>query len=415
MNIILVGIGSYGDIYPLLGIGTALKKKGHSVTLLASGYFEKTVKQAGIGFFSIGSAEVYITMIGKTGDPDMRKAACDYLYLRPMKPVYDYCASHYTRGDTMVVCNISSLGARLAHEKLGMPMVSVNLAPMMFISAYDPPLFSIKPYPRWVPRWIYRLAFTAGLAVFDRDICPQFNKFRKEIGLPPQRQVLRWMMSPQKIIGLFPEWFAAPRPDWPTQAELTGFPLFEEGDTRDNGLPDDLEEFLANGDAPIIVTPGTTNFKYAAFFKKTIEATARLGVRAVFVSRYKDQMPADLRSNIRFYEYLPFSRVLHRASVLIHHGGIGTMAEAFRAGIPQLIAPWGIDQFDNGNRVKSLGLGDIISSKSGTVKLLTEKLANLLYNPEIRKRCGEVAGKIKSSHPLEDICRIIEKVGKDNN
>jgi rhamnosyltransferase subunit B len=415
MNIILVGIGSHGDINPLLGIGTALKKKGNSVTMLASSYFEKAVKQAGLEFFSIGSADVYVEMIGKTGDPDMRSAACDYLYLRPMKPVYDYCAAHHTQGDTVIVSNISALGARLAHEKFGMPMVSINLAPMMFMSTYEPPLFSVNPYPRWIPRMAFSFAFAVGYAVFDHDLCPQLNTLRKEIGLPPQRQVLRWMLSPQKIIGLFPEWFAKPRPDWPPQAELTGFPFYEEDDMRDSSLPEDLEEFLASGDPPIIVTPGTTNYKYASFFEKAVEATVKLEARTIFVSRFRDQIPENLPANIRYYEYLPFSRLLHRASVLIHHGGIGTMAEAFRAGMPQLIVPWGIDQFDNGARVASLGVGDVISSRSGTAKSLTEKLANLLYNPDIRERCREVSGKIRMSNPLHETCRIIENVGRGGN
>jgi rhamnosyltransferase subunit B len=415
MNIIIVGIGSWGDMNPLLGIGAVLKKKSHSITVLANSYFEKAVKQAGLDFYSIGRADEYIEMIGKTGDSDMRRAACDYLYIRPMKPVYDYCAAHYIQGDTVVVCSISSLGARLAHEKFGMPMVSINLAPMMFISAYDPPLFSINPYPRWIPRWVYRFAFNAGFAIFDHDICPQLNTLRKEIGLPPQRKVLRWMLSPQKIIGLFPGWFAKSQPDWPPQAELTGFPLFEGGDMKDSPLPADLEKFLADGDAPIIVTPGTTNYKYSSFFVKAVEAITKLGVRAIFISRFKGQIPANLPSSIRFYDYLSFSQVLHRASALIHHGGIGTMAEAFHAGIPQLIVPWGIDQFDNGARVKALGVGDVISSRKCTAKSLEEKLAYLLYRPEVRERCKEISDKMRASDPIHDTCRIIEYVGTSSS
>jgi rhamnosyltransferase subunit B len=184
---------------------------------------------------------------------------------------------------------------------------------------------------------------------------------------------------------------------------------------RDSPFPDDLEEFLASGDPPIIVTPGTTNYKYAAFFEKAVEATVKLGARTIFVSRFRDQIPENLPANIRYYEYLPFNRLLRRASVLIHHGGMGTMAEAFRAGIPQLIVPWGIDQFDNGARVVSLGLGDVISSKSGTVKSLTEKLANLLYKPDIRERCREISEKTRMSDTLHETCRIIENVGKGGN
>src|SRR4030042_6902304 len=158
MKFIMVAIGSHGDVYPFLGIGALLKKRGHTVTVLANSYFENATNQAGLDFYSIGSADEYLDMIGKSGEPDMRRAICDYLFIRPMKPVFDYCASHYIKGETVAVCNISSLGTRLANEKFGLPMISINLTPMMFMSSYDPPLFSIQEYPVWVPRWAFCIA-----------------------------------------------------------------------------------------------------------------------------------------------------------------------------------------------------------------------------------------------------------------
>jgi rhamnosyltransferase subunit B len=49
--------------------------------------------------------------------------------------------------------------------------------------------------------------------------------------------------------------------------------------------------------------------------------------------------------------------LLPQVAALVHHGGIGTTAAALAAGIPQLIAPFAFDQFDNAARTVRLGVG----------------------------------------------------------
>ena len=266
MHVVIVSIGTQGDLYPLLGIGRALKTRGHRVTVLANAYFEPAVQQAGLDFHSIGSARDYLAAVDEVADNTMRRLLFRHLFLGPMEPVYAYLSRLATDQATVMLCNISALGARLAHEKFGLPMISVNMGPMMFLSAYDPPLFSLTPYPKWIPRIGFKLAIFAGQQIFDFHLCKELNRFRKSIGLPSRRGVLRWMPSPQKIIGLFPDWFASPQPDWPVKTELTGFPLFDEGTLSETRLPQDLAEFLSVGDAPIIFTPGTPYKGYKEFF-----------------------------------------------------------------------------------------------------------------------------------------------------
>ncbi len=60
---------------------------------------------------------------------------------------------------------------------------------------------------------------------------------------------------------------------------------------------------------------------------------------------------------MKTFGYLPFSEVLPRAAMLVYHGGIGTLAQTIKAGIPHLVVPNGHDQFDNGWRIERLGLG----------------------------------------------------------
>ncbi|MBN2160813.1 MAG: glycosyltransferase [Spirochaetes bacterium] len=413
MKIILIAIGSHGDVNPFIGIGMALQQRGHSITMLANPHFEKNIRGSGFEFIPVGTLDEYYRTIDRLSGPEMKSVINDYLYIRPMRPVYDYLASHYIEHETIVVSNIYCTGARLANEKLGIPIISVNLVPMMFVSSYDPPIFTFTRYPRWIPRFVFSLMIEVAHFVMDHDLVPAISTFRKEIGLPPRlRRVNRWMLSPDKIIGLFPEWYGRPQPDWPPNIDLVGFPLFDEGHIQNGGLPAELEDFLSAGAPPIIFTPGTPNKnRYASFFEKAIEATKKIGARAIFVSQFKEQIPRDLPSHVRYYPYLPFSLVFPRASAVVFHGGIGTIAQAMRAGIPQLIAPWGVDQFDNGARIKSLGLGDMISSLRCTVDSLAEKLQYVVTSPKIQKRCAEASAKIIEADPINKACSIIEGFG----
>ena len=65
------------------------------------------------------------------------------------------------------------------------------------------------------------------------QVAPGLNEWRRELGLPPVTRVFRdWIHSPQRVIGLFPDWFGVPQSDWPASLRLTGFPLFDDSDHR---------------------------------------------------------------------------------------------------------------------------------------------------------------------------------------
>ena len=165
------------------------------------------------------------------------------------------------------------------------------------------------------------------------------------------------------MIALFPDWFATPQPDWPAALQFAGFPQYDESDQQQ--LSPDLVRFLDAGDKPVVFTPGSANQNAAAFFQGAIDASARLGRRAILLTRFKEHLPA-LPSSVHHEGYAPLSRLLPRSAALVHHGGIGTLAQALAAGVPQLTMPMGFDQPDNTNRLIRLGVARWVSPKAFT-------------------------------------------------
>ena len=92
------------------------------------------------------------------------------------------------------------------------------------------------------------------------------------------------------------------------------------------------------------------------FFEAGVDACRIIGARGVLVSPFRDQLPVDLPPPFCAIDSIPFSRLFARAAAVVHHGGIGTSAQAMLAGIPQVIMPMAFDQHDNAVRLERLGV-----------------------------------------------------------
>ena len=417
VHVLLVALGSAGDVHPNIGLALALRDRGHRVTLVASGAFQRLADRHGFEFFPVGSEEEFYTAVR---NPDLwhpRRAievVARCLILRKMRPLYELIADNYRPGETVVAAPGTAFGARLAEEKLGVPLASVHLQPSMIRSYFDPMAVGvpdIMPHlPVRVRRWFFHLV---DRAVIDRLLAAEVNQFRAELGLQPERRLFeRWLHSPQLVVGLFPDWFGPPQRDWPPNVHPVGFPLFDESDTRP--APPELDAFLAAGPHPIVFTAGSAMAHARDFFYASVEVCRRLGRRGVLLTQFPEQLPARLPDTVARFDYVPFSRVLPRAAALVHHGGIGTTAQAFSASVPQLVVPLAHDQFDNAARVQRLGAGKVLAPKRYSVRSATRALDQLLASAPIRNACAEYARRLSPGAAIESACQWIETLaGRD--
>ena len=145
------------------------------------------------------------------------------------------------------------------------------------------------------------------------------------------------------------------------------------------------------------------------FFLDCIEACQLLGQRGILLTQHPEQLPAELPENIQHFAYLPFRRVLPQALALVHHGGIGTTAQAIAAGIPQVIRPMAHDQPDTAARVEKLGIGASLSTKKFNATSLAEKLKILITSQAVLALCRAYAERVNPDQSLNETCAIIEK------
>jgi rhamnosyltransferase subunit B len=414
LNVLLPTLGSAGDVHPFIGLGLALVARGHRATLLTNSYFQSLIEAQGLGFLPVGSlADVESAL----ADPDLWHARRGFqvvarrLIVPSIETIYRHIESH-ADADTVVAASSISLGARIAQERLGIPTASIHLQPTVIRSLIDSGMFGDMRISAAQPVWFKRALFRfIDWAAIDRILGQPLNEFRATLDLPPVRRVLaRWIHSPDCVIGFFPDWFAAPQADWPAHTHLVGFPLWDGSGAL--AVPEAVQEFLQAGPPPVVFTPGSAAAHAQSFFAESIAAVRQLGARAMLVTNFLEQVPQPLPPGVEAFGYVPFSEVLPHAAALAHHGGIGTLAQGIKAGIPHLAVPSAHDQFDNGWRIGQLGLGRSIPERRYRAAAAAAALSALLDDASMRERCRAYAGRVDADTALRRACELIEALAE---
>ncbi len=411
MTILILAVGSYGDVLPLVGMARQLQQRGHMVTVFTSAHFKELAHNAGVEFVAMGTADDYDAMANNPALWHPHKGwrlIMKRLVSDALEETYCLLNSKVIQGNTLLVSSTLGFAARLLQETHHIPHATIHFSPGVFHSAYQAPKIPGLPLPDWLPvTFKHRMWKFLDHTIIDPVVKPRLNRFRRQLGLRPVSRIFHdWLHSPDLVLGLFPEWFAAPQPDWPPETHVTGFPLYDEA--PDSVLPETVQSFLEAHPDPLIYTPGSANKHGRSFFKEAAEASQELGRPAIFLTRYAEQLPPSLPKGITHFSYVPLSRLLPHATALIHHGGIGTCSQALRAGIPQLIQPLAFDQFDNADRVEKLRVGRMIRKRRFKASNIAAGLQALLSSSEVKTQCQNLQHYFLGKNHLGKSCHLLE-------
>jgi UDP:flavonoid glycosyltransferase YjiC (YdhE family) len=411
MHALLIPFGTAGDVLPFIGVAIALRRRGHDVTVFTDVAFEDVIRRNGIEFACLSSREEYADLLKH---PDLWHPTRSYPLIfknqvaPKIRPVYEFIRENHVRGKTVVIAANLAVGARLACEHLGLPMVSLYVSPMCFRSyVHPPPLPGLDLFPGRPHAWIRTLFAIADWRV-DRLLGPSLNGLRRELGMPPVKTIMDWWHSPQLIVGLFPEWFAPLETEWPQQTRLTGFPLYDTAGPTE--ISRDLEAFLQAGPPPVVFMPSSFMAQGAEFLRESVEACTRLQCRGILLTQFSEQVPALLPPGVRTFPFVPLSVLLPRSSAIVHQAGIGTIALALASGTPQLAVPMAMDQLANAERLQKLGTGIVMTTKEYRAESVASHLTQLLQSDGVRASCQQTAKRFIHARPVEDASDLIESV-----
>ncbi len=370
-HFVVVTIGSAGDLFPFMRLALALRECGHRVTLLGPTQHAPYVEQAGLPFHGLPADEAVLD------HPDLwhptRGLAVVWRATRPaMAELPPFIAGLPPAERVVLLVHPLALPEADLCRTLrpDIKVAAAYLAPSNLPTVHDPLMLGPYPVPRWVPlgarRWLWRRLADA---LINPVALPDVNAARSRHGLAPVADLVQHIVAvPDLSLTLFPAWFAPAQPDWPQPLVRGGFPLYDPA--PDAPLASGVARFIDEGTPPVVFTPGTGNRQAAHYFRCALDASARLGLRAIFLTPHREQLPAHLPAPVLWQDYVPLRALLPHVAALVHHGGIGTMAEALRAGAPQLVVPLAHDQFDNAARAEALGVGGSLhASRLNSVRL----------------------------------------------
>ena len=410
-RVLFTTFGSYGDIHPYMAIGIELQKRGHAVTIATSSSYAAKIASEGLGFHPVRpdvSLEdkallAYVMDARRGSERILRYVGAD------VRQSYEDTLPAARQAD-LIVTHPIAFGGVMAAEKLGIPWISSVLAPISFLSACDPPVPAPSPWIVKVralgPGWM-RLIWQ--LAKYDtrRWIKPVLA-LRRELGLPDRGNPLfEGSHSPRLVLALFSGRLAEPQPDWPPQTLVTGFPFFDRHHEQTRMAPA-LHRFLSDGPAPVVFTLGSSAVGAAGdFYCDSLKAIAKMDVRALLLTGPHPQgLPETLPPGVMAVPYAAHSEVFPRASAIVHQGGIGTTAQAMRAGRPALIVPFAHDQFDNAERVRRLGAAEVVYRSRYNAHTAAAALGRLWGRDSAAAQLGD---SVRAERGVEHAADAIER------
>jgi UDP:flavonoid glycosyltransferase YjiC (YdhE family) len=399
MRVLIATLGSFGDLLPLLSITRAMIARGYEVSIAGSSNFEPYVRGIGVDFSSVSASERVQRPTEDARQWDASRIwhlGMERVLLPAMRPTYEWARDRARHDSDIVLTRPGVFGARFAAEKLGIRVCTVYMSPES-LNVCDPTSTASR---------------SRGISA-DEVFGPAINAYRRELGMAPVDHICsRWLHSPQHGLGLFPDWLCARQSYWPAQITTTGFVTYDGPLGSLGSAPTEaLEAFLRAGRPPIVFTPGTGMSRAKDFFKESLATCASLGARAIFLTHHHAHIPPRLPPWAMHADYIPMKGFLGRTLALVHAGGIGTCAQAIRAGIPQLLVPTVGDQFGNSLHMESLGLGVSVPMKEYEEKIVTRKLTELLSAASVQRACRLYASQFASNNPLETTCDFIESLG----
>jgi len=386
MRLAVVTLGSAGDLHPYLAVAREMHLRGHEVYFFSQEPHRAAVEAEGLRFGAVASERDQERTLKH---PALWHAVRGfgvlwrYLCVPAIQPTFEALA-HLMDADPQPLTVLASplaVGARLLREaRPRLRLLTGYTAPSALRSCTDPMFLGPWHVPAWLPRAPRSVLWWALDAwKLEPMARPSLRRSRERWSLGPQRGSTfgDWIHSPDGGVALFPAWFAAAQSDWPLRPGLAGFPVFEPG--AQPGPPDTgLSRFVDAGPAPVVVMAGTAAFAGGQFLAQGWEACRALGLRCVVLSAYPDQWPKQAAPGLLALPAAQLSQLLPRARALIHHGGIGTCAQALAAQTRQLILPAAFDQFDNGERVAQGGWGQSLPQSRRHSEVLTKALADTL-------------------------------------
>jgi sterol 3beta-glucosyltransferase len=398
MRVLIVAVGSRGDVAPFTGLGTALQAAGHSVTIAGYEMFAGLVTGCGLEFRAL------------PGDPRILEAARwqrggtgPLGAVRLVRLIADHMreihigilAAARQDADVLLLTGLSTIGGYHIAEGLGLPSMGLALQPVYPTGEFPPSIVAARSLGRLGNRAAGQALVVLGAPALAGPV----RELRAELGLPRlgtreavfgQQDTEHW----PGFCGFSPA--VVPRPaDWRPGLEVVGYWWPE----RPAGWspPADLENFLNAGSPPVFIGFGSMTPAGADRVSGLVAAAGRQAeVRLVIQAGQATLAKAGPASDDAIViGEVPHDWLFPRMAAVVHHAGAGTAAAGLRAGVPAVSVPMIGDQPFWAARLAALGTGPRpIRYRRLSVQVLAAAIRDAITRPSYRAQAQAMASRL---------------------
>ncbi len=401
MRIVLYALGTRGDVWPSVALGSHLARRDHDVTVATTDDFRSLVEHGGMRF---GRVPADLTEHLATDEGQRLLTRRGPATLRGIQRFYndhadaiDTAFEQYGHGAEVVVANIVTWDRTQAvGDAQGAPVAMIYPQPAVVTSAHQAPVLT----GRQLPRALNRASNDLAQRVFARGSASQTAAFRARLGLPTAVAPAYRRHQHDGALGLC-TWSPSLLPrghDYPAGVRVDGawqLPTDLRARAGDD-LPPELAAWIAAGDPPVFLGFGSMPVPNPEALLDDIAAvTARLGLRAIVSVRWPAGTDARLPGHVRLVGQVDHDRLLPRCAAAVHHGGCGTTAASTRAGIPTVVCSVFADQPWWGALLARRGVGVHLPFRRLERPRLEQALRAAL-EPTVRERARRLGEQIRA-------------------
>jgi len=398
--------GSRGDFQPYIALAQELKKLGKNVRIAGGTSFEAYIKAYGIDFYPLSfdylNAKIDPKLLqdAQSSDNPLKML---FTFNKMKNYVFGLTEEMFEacKGSELILYHPGCTIGYFAGIELGIPTILAAPFPMhktkeiASLISYGKTNMPIAMSYTLIQGMLW-MASKTGIKKFYRE---KYGKLPQNFGSPFEKIDEHH----QAIISCSNYVFNRPK-DWNKYIHQKGYWFVEENEEYTPSK--ELNDFLQNGDKPIYIGFGSVfDHKHKNdTIKIIIDALNQVGKRGIISGMGEIH---NLPDNIISVDNVPHSWLFNQVCLVCHHGGAGTTAAGFKAGIPSIIIPFSNDQFAWAHRAYDLGVG---SEPIYRKKLTTEKLVSAIHSAlknEIIENAKVLGHHIALENGARDCAKII--------
>ncbi|UCH15079.1 MAG: glycosyltransferase family 1 protein [Bacteroidales bacterium] len=414
MKIILISVGTRGDMEPFLVVGEILKEKGHQVICAFPEQFRELAEDSNLEFASLGrkfidllDSDIGKVAMGGSGSGFKKFVALIKLARNQTESqkelLYKQCELIENENPDRIVYNGKAIYPVIwGLNNQGKNILICSIPYMHYVKGHTHVAFNSN-YGTFFNRLTFSLALFG--MVTTAKISIKWLKITKKI---TRKTIRNALVSNKAIYTISPSLFS--RPDyWNENLKVSGF---HERNKILNWKPNkELSDFLKKHSKILFITFGSMlNPKPEEKTRILLEILVRNQIPAIINTASgglvkPDTFDSDL---IHFVSQIPYDWIFPKVYGVIHHGGSGTTHLALKYGCATMIIPHIIDQFVWNKIINNIGAGPKgIKIGKITSRNLEPKILELVNNSSFKKAAEEVAGQMKKEDFREELYNSI--------